>query len=206
MRGRIGILALQGDFAEHAASLKRLGVETSLVALPEELEEVSGLVIPGGESTTFIRLMEESGLDVALKKAALSGMPILATCGGMIILAREVVGGDFAPLGILNIGVRRNAYGRQIESFEVELSAPIFDPPSFPGIFIRAPKIIWVGERVEIISELPGGEPAGVKQGRIVALAFHPELTEDLRFHSLFLSLVEEYLEGGRGDAQSRGG
>ena len=177
---KIGVLAVQGNFREHAAMLRRLGAEVVEVRKPEQLEGLDGLVVPGGESTTFMRLMRLYGLDEAV--CAFSA-PMLGTCAGMIVL-------DRSHLGLVDIDVDRNGYGRQVASFEADLRLTGEDEP-LRGVFIRAPRVRDVGPRVEVLAELDG-EPVLLRQGRFVVASFHPELTEDTRVHELFLQAVEE--------------
>jgi len=184
---RVGVLALQGDFARHAASLEALGATAVRVAVPADLEGLDALVLPGGESTTMLRLMESHGLRAPLE-AFVRERPVLGTCAGVILLAREADRLPAPTLGVLDVGVGRNAYGRQIDSFEAEVEAAPLGGP-FTGVFIRAPRIVRVGSGVEVVAR-HGAEPVGVRQGRIVGLCFHPELTADLRFHRWFLREV----------------
>jgi 5'-phosphate synthase pdxT subunit len=177
---RIGVLAVQGNFREHAAMLRRLGAEVAEVRKPEELAGLDGLVVPGGESTTFIRLMRLYGLDEAIRDFE---QPILGTCAGMIVLARE-------HLGLLNVQVDRNAYGRQVASFEADLALAGEERP-LRGVFIRAPRVREAGEEVEVLAEHEG-EPVLLRDGHIIVASFHPELTEDTRVHELFLEAVQE--------------
>jgi 5'-phosphate synthase pdxT subunit len=177
---RIGVLALQGNFREHAAMLRRLGADVLEVRKPEQLEGLDGLVIPGGESTTFMHLMRLYGLDEAVRR--FSG-PVLGTCAGMIVLDRE-------HLGAIDIVVDRNAYGRQVASFEADLELAGEEQP-LRGVFIRAPRVRDAGPEVEVLAEL-SGEPVLLRQGRFVVASFHPELTDDTRVHELFLAAVEE--------------
>jgi 5'-phosphate synthase pdxT subunit len=179
-RLRIGVLALQGAFREHAQVLRRLGADVVEVRLPEELEGLDGLVIPGGESTTIMRLARIYGLDEAIREYE---EPILGTCAGMIVLDRD-------HLGLADLVVDRNAYGRQVRSFEadVELAG---EERALHGIFIRAPRIRDTGAGVEVLGELDG-EPVLVRDGRLLLASFHPELTDDPRVHELFLDIVRE--------------
>ena len=177
---RIGVLALQGAFREHVRSLRRLGVDTVEVRLPEDLDGVDGLVVPGGESTTIMRLAELYGLDEAIRRF---GGAIFGTCAGMIVLDRE-------HLGLAELTVDRNAYGRQVWSFEADVSLTGDDLP-LHGVFIRAPRVRELGPGVEILGEREG-EPVLLRDGRLLLASFHPELTEDLRVHALFLEMVEE--------------
>ncbi len=178
-RMKIGVLAVQGNFREHLAMLRRLGAEAVEVRKPEQLEGLDGLVVPGGESTTFMRLMRLYGLDEAIR--AFRG-PILGTCAGMIVLDRD-------HLGLIDVEVDRNAYGRQLASFEADLSLAGESSP-LRGVFIRAPRVRATGD-VEVLAEHEG-RPVLVRDGRILVASFHPELTEDTRVHELFLDAVEE--------------
>jgi 5'-phosphate synthase pdxT subunit len=177
---RIGILAVQGNFREHAAMLRRLGAEPVEVRKPEQLEGLDGLVVPGGESTTFMRLMRLYGLEEAIRRFE---QPILGTCAGLIVLDRD-------HLGLVDVEVARNAYGRQVSSFEADLDLAGEDTP-LRGVFIRAPRVTAAGEGVEVLAELDG-EPVLVRQGRFLVATFHPELTDDTRVHELFLDSVRE--------------
>jgi len=187
---RIGILALQGAFAEHTAVLRRLKVEGVEVRLPRDLEGLSGLILPGGESTTIGKLLAEAGLVQPIKGLAQRGLPLLGTCAGMILLAKKALGLDFEPLGLIDIEVERNAFGRQVDSFETPLAIPTLGESPFPGVFIRAPYITRLGEGTEVLARLPDGRVVAARQGRAIACAFHPELTRDLRLHAYFLKLV----------------
>src|SRR5690242_18313733 len=177
---RVGVLAVQGNFREHAAMLRRLGVEAVEVRKPEQLEGLDGLVVPGGESTTFMRLMRLYGLDEALRSFA---GPVLGTCAGMIVL-------DRGHLDLMDLEVDRNAYGRQVASFEADLQLAGEERP-LRGVFIRAPRVRDHGDDVEVLAE-HDGEPVLLRQGRFLVAAFHPELTEDTRVHELFLDRVKE--------------
>ena len=177
---RIGVLALQGNFREHAAVLRRLGAEPVEVRLPEQLEGLDGLIVPGGESTAIGRLMRRYGVDEALRGF---GPPIFGTCAGMIVLDRD-------HLGLADIRVRRNAFGRQVRSFEADLEIGDGEEP-FRAVFIRAPWIEDAGPDVEVLAEVDG-HPVLARQGRILVAAFHPELTDDTRIHELFLNQVRE--------------
>jgi pyridoxal 5'-phosphate synthase pdxT subunit len=176
----IGVLALQGNFREHGTMLRRLGAEVVEVRKAEQLEGLDGLVIPGGESTTFMRLMRLSGLDDAVR--AFTG-PVLGTCAGMIVL-------DQNHLGAVDLQVDRNAYGRQVASFEADLALD-GEPEPLRGVFIRAPRVRAVGAGVEVLAELDG-EPVLLREGRFIVASFHPELTSDTRVHERFLELVPE--------------
>jgi 5'-phosphate synthase pdxT subunit len=176
---KIGVLAVQGNFREHAAMLRRLGADVVEVRKPEQLDGLDGLVIPGGESTTFMRLMRLYGLDEAVR--GFRG-PMLGTCAGMIVLDRN-------HLGEVDLEVDRNAYGRQVASFEADLELGEGEP--LRGVFIRAPRVRAVGPDVEVLAELDG-EPVLLRQGRVIVASFHPELTDDTRVHDRFLELVDE--------------
>ncbi|MDH4102676.1 MAG: pyridoxal 5'-phosphate synthase glutaminase subunit PdxT [Thermoleophilia bacterium] len=176
----IGVLALQGAFREHGSVLRRLGAKVSEVRLPENLADLDGLVIPGGESTTIMHMARLYGLDDAIRQFR---EPVFGTCAGMIVLDRE-------HLGLVDLEVDRNAYGRQVSSFEAEVELAD-GGPSLHGIFIRAPRIRELGPDIEVLAELDG-EPVLVRDGRFLLSSFHPELTEDTRVHRLFLDMVEE--------------
>jgi 5'-phosphate synthase pdxT subunit len=186
----VGILALQGDFDKHAAMLQRIGVPFREVRKVADLQAVDALIIPGGESTTIGRLMARYGLDVAIRERAQKGMPIYGTCAGMILLAKAIANSQQERLGLMDIEVIRNAFGSQIESFEADLHfKPLGDRP-VRAVFIRAPVVSRVGEGVEVLSEFEG-KVVAVQQGKLLATAFHPELTDDERIHRYFLSLIE---------------
>ena len=187
-RRRVGVLALQGDFREHLAALRACEVEGVPVRLATDLENVDALILPGGESTTMARLMEPALRDSIQRRVA-AGMPVLGTCAGMILMARDVQEGrvDQEPLNLMDIAVRRNAYGRQIDSFEAEVESPAIGGVG-PAVFIRAPQVIEHGAAVEELAR-HDDQVVAVKQGNRLALAFHPELTPDRRWHQYFLSL-----------------
>ena len=189
---RIGILALQGAFIEHALCLRKLAVVPVLVRKTEELSIVDGLIIPGGESTAIGRLIELFGFSDKLRILAKEGFPIYGTCAGLILLAKALDGlpeSDHGvhPLGVLDIMVRRNAFGRQLDSFEEYLTIPDVGEKPFRGIFIRAPQIIKVGDGVRVLAQLKEGRIVAVEQQNLMASAFHPELTGDVRLHNYFL-------------------
>ena len=188
---KIGVLAVQGDFAEHIAILRMMGVESREIRLPGQLEEVDGLIIPGGESTTLSRLMSIYDLREPIALMAAEGRPVWGTCAGMIMLANEITERDPVPLGLMDIGVRRNAFGRQVDSFEQPLVIDHLDPEPYNCIFIRAPVVIRVGTPVKVLASLEDGRPVAVQQGQLLATSFHPELTADTRVHQYFVSLVE---------------
>jgi 5'-phosphate synthase pdxT subunit len=177
---KIGVLALQGNFREHAAMLRRLGADAVEVRKPEQLEGLDGLVVPGGESTTFMRLMRLYGLEDAIRRFQ---QPVFGTCAGLIVLDRK-------HLGLVDVEVARNAYGRQVFSFEADLDLAGDDKP-LRGVFIRAPRVEAAGDDVEVLAKLDG-KPVLLRQGRFLVATFHPELTDDTRVHELFLDTVRE--------------
>ncbi len=183
----IGVLALQGDFREHREVLERMGVKAPEVRLPRDLEGTDGLIIPGGESTTIVRLMRTSGLLEPLRRLATADFPLWGTCAGMILLAKRLDSSGVPALEAMDIGVQRNAFGRQVDSFEANLPVIGLDGPPFHAVFIRAPIITDVGRDVQVIARLDDGRPVAARQGRLLATAFHPELTADTRLHRFFL-------------------
>lgn len=199
---RIGILALQGDFQEHAQVLQRLDqMEIVEVRLPEQLEGLDGIIIPGGETTTISKLMREYKLVEPLRAFAKAGKAVWGTCAGMIVIAKEATDLDAKtkPLGLVDISVRRNAYGRQLDSFEEDLAvSELDDDQPFHCVFIRAPGIDKTGKKVQVLATLPDGSPVAARQGHVLVTAFHPELTDDVRFHSLFLRMVGESRRNGK--------
>jgi 5'-phosphate synthase pdxT subunit len=187
---RIGVLAVQGAFVEHIVSLHRLDVEALAVRLSPELAGLDGLIIPGGESTTISKLMQDYDLRGTIRNLADNGLPIFGTCAGMILLASNTPDLEIEPLGLMKIVVRRNAFGRQVDSFETALSIPVLGQEPFPGIFIRAPLIEQVNSEVDVLAKLANGTCVAARQGKLLACAFHPELTDDLRFHQYFISIL----------------
>lgn len=187
---RIGVLALQGDFIEHEHMLTRLGAQAKEVRLPGDLEGLDGLIMPGGESTTFGKLAQRFGLVQPLRAFAQSGRPVWGTCAGLIFLARDV-GRDQVTLGLMDVKVKRNAFGRQIDSFTCDLTIAGLPDGPFPGVFIRAPIIESVGESVQVLCTLDDGTIVAARQGNLLATSFHPELTSDPRMHALFLRACE---------------
>lgn len=204
---RIGVLALQGDFREHVRVLQRLGAEASEVRLPQHLAGLDGLILPGGESTTIGKLAAQYQLLEPLRDLAASGMPLWGTCAGLILLARDI-GREQPLIGELDVTVQRNAFGRQVDSFEADLKVSVLVEPSRPfrAMFIRAPLVTRVGPDVEVLVRLDGSDATAnvqaskhladnivaVRQGHLLGTAFHPELTDDDRFHRYFLTLVTE--------------
>ncbi|NTU88621.1 MAG: pyridoxal 5'-phosphate synthase glutaminase subunit PdxT [Actinobacteria bacterium] len=188
---RIGVLALQGAFREHRSCLRQLGVETIDVRYPHELSGLDGLVIPGGESTAIAKLLASHSLYEPIRNAYENGMAIFGTCAGAILLAKKIEGAreDQIPLGLLNVTIKRNAYGRQIASFETDVPFRGIEGEPVRAIFIRAPRFADLGPDVEVLSERDG-EPTAVREGRLLAIAYHPELTGDLRVHKYFIDQV----------------
>ncbi len=187
---RIGVLASQGAFVEHIAILHQLEVEALPIRLAQELTGLDGLIIPGGESTSISKLMLDYNLTGEIRNLAKDSLPIFGTCAGMIVLANEISDPEIKPLGLMKIRVRRNAFGRQRESFETELSIPVLGEKPFPGVFIRAPLIEQANSEVEILAKLTDGSSVAARQGKLLVSAFHPELTDDLRFHQYFIDIV----------------
>jgi 5'-phosphate synthase pdxT subunit len=189
----VGVLALQGAFAAHAQCLTECGVGAVEVRRPGDLEEVEALVMPGGESTTMSKLLESSGLFAAIGSRLETGMPVFGTCAGMILLATEVLDGrpDQRCFGAIDIAVRRNGYGRQVDSFEADLDVPSLAGDPFHGVFIRAPKVEHVGDGVEVLAE-HAGVPVLLRHGRVSVASFHPELAGDARLHESFIASITE--------------
>ena len=187
----IGVLAVQGDFLEHRQLLERLGVRSPEVRLPAQLDGLDGLIIPGGESTTIVQLIDIYSFREVLKQKVEGGMPVWGTCAGMIVLADHLTDNRPEPLHLMDIEVSRNAFGRQVDSFEADLEIKGVDGPPFRAVFIRAPVVNRVGEDVKVLAELRDGRPVAVRQGHMLATAFHPELTGDGRVHELFAKIVE---------------
>ncbi|MCC7165545.1 MAG: pyridoxal 5'-phosphate synthase glutaminase subunit PdxT [Anaerolineae bacterium] len=186
---KIGVLALQGAFREHVEMLRGMNVDAIEVRLPEQLIEVEGLIIPGGESTTIGKIATQYGLIEPIREMVAQGKPVWGTCAGMIVLAKDV--GMRQPLvGVMDVTVKRNAFGRQVDSFETDLNIPAIqngDPAPFHAIFIRAPFIESVGEGVQVLAQLENGTIVAARQGNLLVTSFHPELTRDARFHEFFL-------------------
>lgn len=189
-RPRIGILALQGDVREHANALREVGAEPIEVRLPRDLVGLDGLILPGGESTTMRKLIDLYGLREPIVALARGGAALYGTCAGMILLADRIADGGEPVLRLLDITVERNAYGRQLDSFEADLAIPSLGDEPLHGVFIRAPIVSEVGPDVEVLARDPDGRPIAVRQGRVMATAFHPELTGDRRLHRLMLELI----------------
>jgi len=189
---RIGVLALQGAFIEHIKALRSLDVEAIEVRKPEQLRDLDGLIIPGGESTTFGKLAVEYGLIEPIRALCNAGKPVWGTCAGMIFLAKDI-GRAQSLLGVMDIQVKRNAFGRQVDSFEIDLDIPALEPRApFHAIFIRAPLIAGVGNDVEVLARLDDGTIVAARQGNVLVTAFHPELTNDSRLHKYFLERLKK--------------
>jgi len=196
---RIGVLAVQGAFAEHVATLDAIGVEGVEVRLPADLDDVSALILPGGESTAQRRLIDRWGLREPILDLARSGAPVFGTCAGMILLSREILDGDEAVFPLLDVGVRRNAFGRQLESFETELSVPMLGDRPVHGVFIRAPVVVRTGPGVDVLARLDDGRVVAVRERNVIATAFHPELAGETRFHRLMATMAAEHDDPGEG-------
>ena len=190
---RIGVLALQGDVREHARMLSEVDAEPVAVKRQEQLDEVDGLVIPGGESTTIGKLLRRFELLEPLRELVGEGLPVYGTCAGMILLADRIegAGSDQPAIGGMNITVERNAFGRQRESFEADLDVPVLGDDPLPAVFIRAPVIRCVGEGVDVLARVDGDRAVAARQGNILVSSFHPELTDDPRMHGYFASMVK---------------
>ncbi len=191
-RARIGVLAVQGAVREHVRAIADVGADAVEVRLPRDLVDLDALILPGGESTAMRRLIDEYGLREPIAAMARRGAPMLGTCAGMILLAERITDGDEPVFGLLDVGVRRNGYGRQLDSFEADLDVPAIGDQPLHGIFIRAPILAEVGPAVEVLARDPDGNPVAVRQGRVLATSFHPELTDDRRVHRLLLEMVRD--------------
>jgi 5'-phosphate synthase pdxT subunit len=196
---RIGVLALQGAFREHLDTLSSIGVEGVRVREPADLEGVSGLILPGGESTTMRHLIERWGLRQPILDLAADGAPILGTCAGMIVLSRSIAGGEEPILPLLDVTVERNAFGRQLDSFETELHVPLLGETPVHAVFIRAPIIEHVGDDVDVLSRLDDGRIVAVRQRNVLATSFHPELAGETRFHRLLTTMATAHDDPGEG-------
>ena len=190
---KIGVLALQGDFAEHLAILRAIGVDGVEVRLPQDLPGISGLILPGGESTTMRRLIARWGLGEPILDLAARGAPVFGTCAGMIVLANEIAGGEQPILPLLDVTVERNAFGRQLESFEADLNVPVLGDTPVHAVFIRAPIIDRTGADVDVLARLDDGRIVAVRQRNVIATSFHPELAGETRFHRLVATMASEH-------------
>ena len=199
---KIGVLRVQGAFAEHEAVLRGIGVEVVPVRLPEHLEGLAGLVLPGGESTTMRKLIERWGLREPILELARSGAPVLGTCAGMILLAADIVDGDEPVFPLLDISVKRNAFGRQLDSFEADLEVPVLGDTPVHAVFIRAPLVERTGDEVDVLARLEDGSVVAVRQRNVIATAFHPELSGEVRFHRLLTTMATAYEEPAEGSGR----
>ena len=186
---RVGVLGLQGDFSEHLSTLRRVGADAVDVRRPDQLDDIDALIIPGGESTTIGKLAAHYGIIPKLKARASQGMPVWGTCAGAIFIARDVPGHPHPLASLMDITVERNAFGRQVDSFEADLDVAGMKGGPFHAVFIRAPKITETGKGVEVLARLRDGTVVAAREGRLLATSFHPELTHDERFHRYFLAL-----------------
>jgi 5'-phosphate synthase pdxT subunit len=201
---RIGVLALQGAFREHLDTLASIGVEAVPVRLPQDLEGIDGLIIPGGESTTMRKLIDRWGLREPILRFAREGAPLFGTCAGMIVLSRDIAGGEEPVLPLLDVTVERNAFGRQLESFEAELPVPVLGDTPVHAVFIRAPVIERAGPDVDVLAKLEDGRIVAVREGNVIATSFHPELAGETRFHRLVATMAAEHAEPGEGAGRRR--
>jgi len=199
---RIGVLRVQGAFAEHEAILRDIGVEAVPVRLPEHLDDLAGLVLPGGESTTMRKLIDRWGLRAPILGLAARGAPILGTCAGLILLADHISDGDEPVLPLLDVTVKRNAFGRQLDSFEALIDVPVLGDRPVHGVFIRAPLVERVGDEVDVLARLEDGSVVAVRQRNVMATAFHPELAGETRFHRLLTTMAGAYAEPAEGSGR----
>ncbi len=199
---KIGVLAVQGAFIEHVRTFLSIGVETVEVRQPEDLDGVAGLVLPGGESTAQRRLIDRWGLREPIARLAETGAPLFGTCAGMILLAREIDGGEVPVFPLLDVTVERNAFGRQLDSFEAEVDVPMLGSQPVHGVFIRAPVIERAGPGVDILARLEDGRIVAVRQRNVIATAFHPELAGETRFHRLVATMAAEHDDPGEGSGR----
>ena len=188
----IGVLALQGDFLEHIRALRGLGVHATEIKLPHQLDAIHGLIIPSGESTTMARLIDEFGLREPLIEKIKKGLPVWGTCAGMILLAKKLREDRPQPLGLMDITVARNDFGRQVNSFETDLKIPVLGNKPFHTVFIRTPKVMKAGSNVKVFAHLPDKSIVAIQQNNMLGTSFHPELTQDTRFHEYFLNLIHK--------------
>ncbi len=199
---KIGVLSVQGAFAEHEALLRDLGVEAVRVRLPEHLPGLAGLILPGGESTTMRKLIDRWGLRLPILALARDGVPILGTCAGMILVAMDIVDGDEPVFPLLDVSVKRNAFGRQLDSFEADLAVPLLGDVPVHAVFIRAPLVERVGDDVDVLARLGDGSVVAVRQRNVIATAFHPELAGETRFHRLLMTMAAAYTEPAEGSGR----
>src|SRR3954468_5934947 len=199
---KIGVLALQGAFREHLQTLESIGVEGVPVRLPADLAGVSGLILPGGESTTMRQLIRRWDLGDPIRRLAATGAPLFGTCAGMIVLSNQIVGGEEPVLPLLDVAVERNAFGRQLDSFEADLAVPILGDRPVHAVFIRAPVIESVGPDVDVLARLDDGRIVAVRERNVIATSFHPELAGETRFHRLVATMAAEHDDPGEGSGR----
>ena len=199
---RIGVLRVQGAFAEHESMLRSIGVEAVPVRLPEHLDGLAGLILPGGESTTMRKLIDRWGLRGPILELAEGGAPIFGTCAGMILLANDIVDGDEPVFPLLDVSVKRNAFGRQLDSFESDIEVPILGDTPVHGVFIRAPIVERVGDGVDVLARLENRIDAPKRQKKVMATAFHPELAGEVRFHRLLATMAAAWEEPAEGSGR----
>ncbi len=199
---KIGVLALQGAFREHLETLRAIGVEGVAVRLPAQLGDVDGLILPGGESTTMRKLIDRWGLREPIERLAARGAPIFGTCAGMIVLAREIAGDEEPIVPLLDVTVERNAFGRQLDSFEADLDVPILGDTPVHAVFIRAPIIERTGPGVDVLARLDDGRIVAVRERNVIATSFHPELAGETRFHRLVAVMASEHADPGEGSGR----
>jgi 5'-phosphate synthase pdxT subunit len=199
---RIGVLAVQGAFIEHVRILRAIGVDAVEVRLPADLIGLSGLILPGGESTTMRRLIDRWGLRQPILALAERGAPLFGTCAGMILVAREIAGGEAPVFPLLDVTVARNAFGRQLDSFEADLAVPVLGDGPVHGVFIRAPIVERVGPGVDVLARLDDGRVVAVRERNVIATAFHPELAGETRFHRLVATMAAEHDDPGEGSGR----
>ncbi len=196
---KIGVLAVQGAFAEHIRILEEIGVEAVAVRLPKDLNGVAGLILPGGESTAIRKLIDRWGLRQPIIDLANRGAPLFGTCAGMILLSTDITDGDEPVFPLIDISVKRNAFGRQLDSFEAELDVPVLGDRKVHAVFIRAPVVERVGADVDVLAQLDDGRVVAVRKGQVIATAFHPELSGETRFHRLVATMAAAFAEPGEG-------
>jgi len=201
---RIGVLAVQGAVAEHLAVLRQIGADGVEVRMPADLEGVAGLILPGGESTAQRKLIDRWGLRGPILELAAAGAPIFGTCAGMILLSRQIVDGDEPVFPLLDVDVKRNAFGRQLDSFESEVAVPVLGDVPVHGVFIRAPIVERVGPDVDVLASLEDGRIVAVRQRNVIATAFHPELAGETRFHRLVAAMADEFDDPAEGSGRRR--
>jgi pyridoxal 5'-phosphate synthase pdxT subunit len=195
-RPRVGVLAVQGAVREHLDAIRAVGAEPVEVRLPRDLVDLDALILPGGESTTMRKLIDAYGLREPILSLARAGAPMMGTCAGMILLADRIADGDEPVFGLLDAEIHRNGYGRQLDSFEADLEVPSLGDEPLHGVFIRAPVVAAVGPGTEVLARGPDGTPVAIRQGRVLATAFHPELTGDRRLHRMLLEMIDRSAVG----------